>query len=131
LSCNYLTAKDLQSYSSFVATAFGLRLKEVRDRFNLTQEDLAKRMKLKRQANISAWERRITPPEPETVLRLARSIGCEPAALLADVDTNYDRIRKGLPIETRAQRTSARKIAVGESPPGRQSAVRGRSTRSK
>lgn len=77
---------------------FGERLARCRTAAKLSQETVAARMGKKRQGNLSTMENRIHPPPATMVVRLAKAIGCAPADLLKEVETNYDRIRAGKPI---------------------------------
>lgn len=49
---------------------FGLRLKELRERQGLTQEQVAKRLEITKAA-ISSWERNISQPTTDTLKTLA------------------------------------------------------------
>src|SRR5262245_51821287 len=107
-----------------VAT-FGQNLKRLREEKGLTQEVLAERLGLKRSAQISLVESSPALPRPETIVIYAAALKIDPKALLQDVETDYDRIRKGLPIRSR-RAAPPRKMAVGESPPSDRRSVRGR-----
>lgn len=78
-----------------MSRTFGENLRRARVRAGLTQEALTARLGLKRQAPISLWESRSTLPKPETIVRLARAVGCKPRDLLEGVETPYDRLRAG------------------------------------
>lgn len=120
-----MTDKNLYAVIGDVAT-FGQNLKRWREARGITQEELARRLRLKRPAQISIVENSPNTPRARTVLNYAAALRIEGAALLEDVETDYDRIRRGKPLET--QHKPERRMAVGESPPavGRRP-VRGRS----
>lgn len=69
---------------------FGKRLKELRRRAGLTQKQLADRMQLKQQSNISLWEGRSTPPRLETVDQLALALGYTRGDLMRGVRMGYE-----------------------------------------
>ena len=54
-----------------------------------------RRLRLKRTTPISLWESRMTLPKPETIVRIAVALECEPRELLEDVETPYDLLRAG------------------------------------
>lgn len=83
-----------------VPRLFGENLKRIRESMKVSQEELARRLGLKRQAQISLWETRQTVPTPTTIQRIATALVCETWELLDDVETDYDRLR---------ERTGARK----------------------
>ena len=122
---------QLQAFTRLVAT-FGQNLKRVREAKGVTQEVLARRLGLKRPAQISLVENSPALPRPETIVSYAAALKADPADLIEDVETGYDRIRRGLPLEERLRRPHDRRMAVGESPPaaGRRP-VRGRSAHSR
>lgn len=60
-----------------------------------SQETIAKRLRLKRQANVSAIEVSDKVPSPKTILKHAKALGRKPSELLKGVETDYDRIRSG------------------------------------
>lgn len=111
-----LTAKDFYVPLSGVATV-GANARRIREAQGLTQEVIAARLKLKKPAQMSIMESARRLPKPLTIVKWAEALDTEPSALLKDVETDYDRIRKNLPIAQKAQPLPARKIAVGESPP--------------
>lgn len=116
-----------------VATV-GQNLRRIRESKGVTQETLAARLGLKRSAQISIVESSPALPKPTTIVSYAEALKVKPSELMQDVETDYDRLRKGLPVESKASQRQqpVRKIAVGESPPvGRPLAARGRSTRSR
>lgn len=65
-------------------------------RGEVSQEEIARRLKLKRQANISAIELGSKVPSPNLILKHAAALHQPPSALMADVQTEYDRIRSGV-----------------------------------
>jgi transcriptional regulator with XRE-family HTH domain len=66
-----------------VATAFGLVLRNVRKRENLTQEQLALQCGYQRNY-ISLMERGHNQPTLETLLSLASALHCDPADLVLE-----------------------------------------------
>ena len=60
-----------------------------------SQEEIARRLKLKRQANISAIELGDKVPSVKMILRHASALRQPPSELMKDVETEYDRIRAG------------------------------------
>lgn len=63
------------------ATAFGKRLRELRDKAGLTQDELAGQVKME-QSSIARLERGEREPGWATVLRLADALGVTPDAFL-------------------------------------------------
>lgn len=111
-----------------VAT-FGENLKRIRESREVTQEVLAARLGLKRSAQISLMESSRALPKAATIVRVAEALGVPAKLFLDDVTTDYDRIRAGQPISAARPRQVPRKMAVGESPPVRQHAARGKGAR--
>lgn len=73
---------------------FGQKLSAARHRAGLTQDALATRLGHARASQISMWENNSRMlPEPSTVVRLAKALGCSSRDLLVDVETPYDRLR--------------------------------------
>jgi transcriptional regulator with XRE-family HTH domain len=103
---------------------FGERLRECRGA--LSQEAVAKRLRKARQGNLSSYENRVHPPPAATVVRLAEAIGCDPAELLRDVETNYDRIRRGKDIVKESARFKPEKIRKSRAPTGRRTVAKKR-----
>jgi transcriptional regulator with XRE-family HTH domain len=64
-------------------------------RGEISQEEIARRLKLKRQANVSAIELSQRIPTPRMILKHAAALRQPPSELLKDVITEYDRIRSG------------------------------------
>jgi transcriptional regulator with XRE-family HTH domain len=85
-------------YGSKVARTFGQNLKRIREAKGVTQEALMGRLGLKRPTPISLWESRPTLPKAATIVRIAKALGCAPRDLLDEVETDYDRLRLGLPL---------------------------------
>lgn len=76
--------------------SYGDRFRALRERAGLTQEQLVPRLKMARQGSISNIERsRGSFPSPKTIRRHAKALNCRPSELLAGVETEYDRIRRG------------------------------------
>jgi transcriptional regulator with XRE-family HTH domain len=75
------------------SVTFGANLRRARLDADLTQEQLAERMGMKRTTPISLWERALSLPEPRTIVRLAAAVGRTPADLLRDVITPLDALR--------------------------------------
>ena len=74
-------------------TTFGANLRKARLAARLTQEQLARRLEMKRTTPISLWERSTAIPEPRTIVRLAAALRVTPAALLLHVITPLDALR--------------------------------------
>lgn len=74
-------------------TTFGVNLRKARIAAGLTQEQLARRLSMKRTTPISLWERSTTIPEPRTIKRLATALAVTPASLLLHVITPLDLLR--------------------------------------
>ena len=83
-----------------MAKTFGENLRRIRTRKGITQETLMVALGLRRPAPISLWESRATLPRPDTIVRLARALGCDPRELLDGVETPYDRLRAGKGLES-------------------------------
>jgi transcriptional regulator with XRE-family HTH domain len=100
------TSVDLlhrQAYRALVARTFGSNLRRIREQRRITQEELMRRLGLKRPAPISLWESRDAIPRPDTIVRLAAALGCSARELLEDVETPYDRLRAGKNLLQRAR----------------------------
>jgi transcriptional regulator with XRE-family HTH domain len=72
---------------------FGENLRAARERAQLSQGQLAERLKFKRTTPLSIWEHGHKFPGPKTMIKLATAIGCTTADLLHGVETPYDRLR--------------------------------------
>jgi transcriptional regulator with XRE-family HTH domain len=59
--------------------AFGLRLKELRERVNLTQGQFAKRLGKASNMIVSRWERGLTFPRIDELESIAQVLGCQVA----------------------------------------------------
>ena len=88
-------------YLADVARTFGENLKRKRELAGMTQEQLALALKLKRSSQISLVEGRGALPRPETIIKYAEAVKCEPYELLEDVETGYDAIRSKAPDQSR------------------------------
>lgn len=87
---------ELEGYClADVPRTVGQNVKRLRVDRGLTQEALARRLGLKRPAQMSLVESSQALPKPTTILRYARALGCDPSLLMDDVETPYDRIREG------------------------------------
>lgn len=72
---------------------YGQNFKRLRGK--TPQEVIARKLRLKRQANISAIERSTRVPSPELIFKHADALGCAPSDLLRDVDLDYELIKSG------------------------------------
>lgn len=88
---------------------FGENLKRIRTAAGVSQEELARRLGLKRQAQISLWENKDILPTPGTIMRVARALKAPAKDFLEEVDTDYDRIRRGEPIRIHRDASASRK----------------------
>lgn len=100
--------------------SYGDNFRRLRGR--VSQEEIARRLKLKRQANVSAIELGTNIPGIKTILRHAAALHHPPSELLKDVVTDYDRIRAGAydaiqPASVSGQRTKS--LTQSESAPQR------------
>lgn len=99
-----------------MAKTVGQNLKDLRESRHpkVTQEALAKRLKLKRPAQVSLLESSRALPKPETIAKLAEAMSAElgrtvePKELLHDVETPYDLLRAGKPIVTKRKTARSR-----------------------
>lgn len=76
-----------------------------------SQEEIARRLKLRRQANISAIELGSKVPSVRTIVKHAAALKCTPAELLEGVQTDYDRLRNGTYAQTAPVSRKARQKA--------------------
>jgi transcriptional regulator with XRE-family HTH domain len=76
---------------------YGQNFKAQRERLGLTQEDIAERMGLTRQGNLSQYEKNLKFPTPDLIEQHAKALECQPWELLEGVETAYDRLRSGAP----------------------------------
>lgn len=74
-------------------TSYGENFRRLRGR--VSQEEIARRLKLKRQGNVSAIELGKKVPSVRTILRHAVALCHLPSELMKDVTTEYDRLRAG------------------------------------
>ena len=72
---------------------FGENLRRIRRRLRLSQSALVRRLGSVSHTTISYWETHSAVPRPETIIRIAEALGCEPKALLDNVETPYDLLR--------------------------------------
>lgn len=72
---------------------YGQNFKRLRGR--VSQEEIARRLKLKRQANVSAIELSDKIPTVKMILRHAAALGHPPSELLQDVRTEHERVKAG------------------------------------
>lgn len=77
-----------------MARLFRENLKRERSARGVSQEELARRLGLKRQAQVSLWETRDNVPTATTIRRIATALKCGTWLLLDDVETEYDRLRR-------------------------------------
>jgi transcriptional regulator with XRE-family HTH domain len=76
-------------------SSYGEKLRRAREAQGLSQEKLAKRMGLQRQANLPLYENDRKLPDATTIVRHAAGLKMKPSELLRDVIFVYDRIRAG------------------------------------
>jgi transcriptional regulator with XRE-family HTH domain len=95
-----------------VSRTFGENLKRARERRGVTQEDLARRVGFRRQSRVSTLENSSIVPRAETVVKFAKALDVEPRELLDAVETDYDRLRNGLPLHPAAVRVSRERPAA-------------------
>jgi transcriptional regulator with XRE-family HTH domain len=72
---------------------FSRNLKALRRRKGVTQEELQRRLGLKRQSQVSIFERSGRLPKPETIKKIAAALESEPWQLMVGVLTPYDELR--------------------------------------
>ena len=77
---------ELQKEETVVQQTLGERLKAVRMRYNMTQEFVAERLGVSRQA-VSKWETGSAEPSTSNLLALAKLYGVSPEELLKSVET--------------------------------------------
>lgn len=87
---------ELSCYPALDVATYGENFRRLRGR--RSQELIADRLKIKRQANISAIELSRKVPTPALIKRHAAALETDPAELLRDVTTPYDELRGGLPV---------------------------------
>jgi transcriptional regulator with XRE-family HTH domain len=73
--------------------SYGENFRRLRGR--VSQEEIARRLKLKRQANVSAIELSDKIPTVKMILRHAAALGYPPSELLKDVRTEHERVKAG------------------------------------
>lgn len=80
---------------------FGQNLRALRERAGLTQEQLARKLGYLRQSPVSQWETgKVELPEADTVVRLAKELGCATTDLMRGVVTPWDAVRGSTDIPT-------------------------------
>ena len=82
----YLRSGDIRKEASAVRKSLGEAIKEHRVRCNMTQEFVAERLGVSRQA-VSKWENGTSDPSTSNLLALAKLFGIGPEELLKDVQT--------------------------------------------
>jgi transcriptional regulator with XRE-family HTH domain len=96
-----------------MSRTFGANLRRLRLLKGLTQEELMRRLGLKRHTPLSLWETGAAVPHPLTIVRIAAALRCKPAELLDGVETPYDRLRAGKPLlDARARAPAERRPAT-------------------
>lgn len=76
-----------------MVASYGENFKRLRG--HVSQEEIARRLKLKRQANVSAIELSDKIPTVKMILRHAAALGYPPSELLKDVRTEHERVKAG------------------------------------
>lgn len=96
-----IARERVSAYPSLVAS-FGENLRALRERANMTQEDVMRALNLKRSAPVSLMEGMRGPkvPRPATIKKVAAAVQAEPWELLEGVVTEIDRLKQkpGVPI---------------------------------
>ena len=82
----YLRSGDVRKEASAVRKSLGEALKEHRIRCNMTQELVAERLGVSRQA-VSKWENGSSDPSTSNLLALAKLYGVSPEELLREVQS--------------------------------------------
>ena len=93
--------KQLSAYNWAVLVKYGDRFRELRERADLSQGDVAEKLGLEkgRGSSVSNIERYVSPPaRRSTLTKHAAALGCEPWELLAGVATHFDRLRAPTPL---------------------------------
>ena len=80
----YLKSGETRRETAAVRKSLGETLKEHRIRYHMTQEFVAERLGVSRQA-VSKWENGTSEPSTSNLLALARLYGVSPEELLKDV----------------------------------------------
>lgn len=82
----YLATGEIRKEKAVARKSLGEALKEERLRCQMTQEFVAERLGVSRQA-VSKWENGTSDPSTSNLLALARLYGVDPAELLRSVST--------------------------------------------
>ena len=82
----YLRIGEVRKEASAVRKSLGEAIKDHRIRCNMTQEFVAERLGVSRQA-VSKWENGTSDPSTSNLLALAKLFGIGPEELLKDVQT--------------------------------------------
>lgn len=90
----HIDSQGLTVYAPAVRR-FGENLRAIRQAQHVTQEELARRVGLKRQGPIAILETTDRLPLPATILKIAQALNRKPSEFLEEVETEYDRIRAG------------------------------------
>lgn len=73
---------------------FGENLRQARERLGWTQEALAAELGRSANSTISTWEKRIAPPRPKTLARLAKALKVSVEELTQGVPTSAELARE-------------------------------------
>ena len=84
--CKYLKSGDVRKEKSVVRKSLGEALKEHRIRCQMTQEFVAERLGVSRQA-VSKWENGASDPSTSNLLALAKLYGVSPEELLKEIQS--------------------------------------------
>jgi transcriptional regulator with XRE-family HTH domain len=96
---------------------FGENVKRIRKARGLTHEALARRLGLKRQANLSRLENGNAVPSPKRICAFAKALTCRTSELLDGVETDYDRLRRDEPLERRVVARSRARTKKADADP--------------
>lgn len=72
---------------------FGGNLRIIRERLDVSQEELARRLGHKRASTVQAWEKNRRRPRPQNVVDIAAQLGVQPAELVNGVPGDYDSLK--------------------------------------
>lgn len=92
---------ELSAYNCGVVVRYGERFRLLRDRAELSQEDVARLLNVKhgRGSSVSNIEKlTLAPARSSTVLRHATALRCKPWELMAGVATRFDQLRVREPL---------------------------------
>lgn len=93
--------KVVTAYNGAVLVKYGERFRLFRDKAELSQEDVARALGIKKErgSSVSNIERlALAPALASTVQRHADALGCQPYELLAGVATRFDQLRVPTPL---------------------------------